>query len=333
MRVGGIARTEEYRGCRFDIGGHRFFTKADQVRDLWHAVLPADQWLTVRRMSRIYYHRKFFDYPLKAVDTLRKLGVLTAFLCVLSYLRARLWPRRQVRSYEDWIVNHFGLRLYRIFFKTYTEKVWGRPCSEISADWAAQRIKRLSLLSAVRNTLPRLGRSGDEVIKTLIDTFDYPEQGPGQMWECAAEQVREAGGSVTLAARVTEVHHDAGSVTGVVVEFGGEPRMLHGSDYVATIPLPELVGAMRPSAPAPVRAAPLPWSTATTSPWCSSSTGLRCFPTTGSTSTSPTCYSAGSRTIRTGRRRWCPTSGRWPSDWSTSRLRATSACGRWATTS
>ncbi|MCZ2837709.1 NAD(P)/FAD-dependent oxidoreductase [Modestobacter sp. VKM Ac-2985] len=254
-KVGGISRTEEYKGFRFDIGGHRFFSKSPEVEKLWRDILPPTEWLSVRRMSRIYYRRRFFDYPIKAVDTLRKLGVGTSVLCVLSYLRARAFPRREVRNFEDWIVNNFGLRLYRIFFKTYTEKVWGRPCTEISADWAAQRIKGLSLLSAVRHALPRRQRAGSAVIKTLIEVFAYPRQGPGQMWEHAAEQIRSAGGAVTLGTRVVEVHHAGDRVTHVVAEDAAGRREVAGTDFIATLPLRELVSAMRPAAPPHVREA------------------------------------------------------------------------------
>ncbi|WP_299958612.1 NAD(P)/FAD-dependent oxidoreductase [uncultured Modestobacter sp.] len=254
-KVGGISRTEEHAGFRFDIGGHRFFSKSDEVEKLWRDILPAEEWLSVRRMSRIYYRRQFFDYPIKAVDTLSKLGVGTSVMCVLSYLRARAFPRREVRNFEDWIVNHFGLRLYRIFFKTYTEKVWGRPCTEISADWAAQRIKGLSLLSAIRHALPRRKRAGDEVIKTLIEVFAYPRQGPGQMWEHAAAQISATSGSVEMDSRVVEVHHAEGRVTHVVAETAGTRRDVTGTDFIATLPLRELVGAMHPPAPPEVQAA------------------------------------------------------------------------------
>ena len=259
--VGGIARTEEYQGFRFDIGGHRFFTKADEVREIWHQILDPSDWLSVSRMSRIYYRGKFFAYPLRAFDALAKLGVLQAALCVLSYLKARAFPRRDERSLEDWTINRFGERLYRIFFKTYTEKVWGMPCSEISADWAAQRIKGLSLTEAVRNAFPtRTGGAktdrGGEVIKTLIDAFEYPRLGPGMMWEQATEQVRARGGSVELGARVAGVRHEDGLVTEVLVDRAGDRRdTVTGTDYVSTLPMRELVEMLDPRAPDEVRAA------------------------------------------------------------------------------
>jgi protoporphyrinogen oxidase len=254
-KVGGISRTETYDGFRFDIGGHRFFTKADEVVELWHQMLPADEWLRVERMSRIFYDGSFFDYPLRAAEALRKLGPIRSALCVLSYLKARAFPRREVTSFEDWVVNNFGYRLYRIFFKTYTEKVWGRPCTEISADWAAQRIKGLSLLSAIRNALPSFARRGDDVIKTLVEEFDYPRLGPGQLWEHAADRIRAAGHDVHLGARVVEVHHADGWVGHLVVEQDGRRREVRGSDYINSMPLRELIEAMRPAAPDHVRRA------------------------------------------------------------------------------
>ncbi len=256
--VGGIARTASYKGFRFDIGGHRFFTKADEVRKIWHEILDPSDWLSVPRMSRIYYNGKYFAYPLKAFDALQKLGVINAALCVLSYLKAKAFPRKDERSFEDWIVNRFGYRLYRIFFKTYTEKVWGMPCSEISADWAAQRIKGLSLVEAIRNafnTGSKRNKQG-EVIKTLIDEFEYPRYGPGMMWERATEQIRERGSQVTLDSRVASIRHGGGQVKEVVLTSGsGAETVAGGTDYISTLPIRELVEMMDPSAPDHVRAA------------------------------------------------------------------------------
>src|SRR5438874_1507143 len=173
--VGGISRTVTYNGFHFDIGGHRFFSKAKEVEDLWTEILPNDM-LVRPRSSRIYYRGKFFSYPLKAGEALSKLGVVEATRCVLSYLKARLLPVKNPLSFEDWVVNRFGRRLFNIFFKTYTEKVWGMSCKEISADWAAQRIKGLSLRTAILNALLPKGKpkQRDQVIKTLLDSFRYP---------------------------------------------------------------------------------------------------------------------------------------------------------------
>ena len=150
--VGGIARTVNYKGYHFDIGGHRFFTKVKAVEDMWHEVLGED-FLRCDRLSRIYYNKKFFYYPLRASNALTGLGVCNSFLILLSYLKAQVSPQMPEETFEQWVSNRFGKRLYSIFFKTYTEKVWGIPCSEIRAEWAAQRIKGLSLLAALRNAL------------------------------------------------------------------------------------------------------------------------------------------------------------------------------------
>jgi protoporphyrinogen oxidase len=202
--VGGISRTVEHEGYRFDIGGHRFFSKSRQVVDLWDEILPHD-FIQRPRLSRIYYEGKFYSYPLRAFEALRNLGVARSAACMTSYLRYRLFPIREVRSFEDWTVNQFGRRLYSIFFKTYTEKVWGMPCDTMSADWAAQRIKGLSLWSAVIDGLKRslgLGRkpndgSGGQA-KTLLETFRYPRLGPGMMWEAARDRIEEMGGAVHM---------------------------------------------------------------------------------------------------------------------------------------
>src|SRR5947208_9673765 len=210
--VGGIARTETYKGFHFDIGGHRFFSKAKEVEDFWTEILPHDM-LDRPRSSRIYYNGQFFSYPLKAGEALKKLGIFESTRCVLSYFKARVFPVKNPRSFEDWVSNQFGKRLFNIFFKTYTEKVWGMSCKEISADWAAQRIKGLSLWSAVWNALvkpktPAAGADKSKVIKTLIDTFRYPRQGPGMMWDAAAARVREMGGDLQMGMKVVGCHHD-----------------------------------------------------------------------------------------------------------------------------
>ena len=177
--VGGISRTVNYKGYRFDIGGHRFFSKVPLINELWHEMLDED-FLVRPRMSRIHYNGHFFDYPLKPMNALQGLGILQSMLVGLSYAKTKAFPQRDEKTFEQWVANRFGYRLYTIFFKTYTEKVWGIPCSEISADWAAQRIKNLSLTEAVRNALFPKGKTRDgEVITTLIDQFHYPRHGPG----------------------------------------------------------------------------------------------------------------------------------------------------------
>src|SRR5260370_9174865 len=187
--VGGISRTVEYHGFGLETGGHRFFSKSREVEDLWTEILGADM-LRRPRSSKIFYRGNFYAYPLKPLEALSQLGVLESTLCVFSFLQARLRPVRKPKSFEDWVVNEFGERLFRIFFKTYTEKVWGMSCKEISADWAAQRIRGLTLGGAIRNALlPKRKPNGrSHVVKTLIETFRYPRLGPGMMVETFAEK-------------------------------------------------------------------------------------------------------------------------------------------------
>ena len=187
--VGGISRTESYKGYHFDIGGHRFFSKSEEVENLWTEIL-GDDMIECQRSSRIFYNKKFFSYPLMATEALQKLGLIETSLCVGSYLKAKILPIKHPQNFEEWVSNHFGKRLFNIFFKTYTEKVWGIPTHEISADWAAQRIKGLSLTSAIKNAFVKPKNVGNsKVIKTLIDTFRYPKYGPGMMWEACAKKV------------------------------------------------------------------------------------------------------------------------------------------------
>src|SRR5579863_5660405 len=182
--VGGISRTASYKGYHFDIGGHRFFSKSKEVVDLWNEILP-DDFIERPRLSRIYYRDKFYSYPLKAFEALRNLGLFTSALCVGSYAYAKLNPVKDPKTFHEWVRNQFGERLFSIFFKTYTEKVWGMSCDEISAEWAAQRIKGLSLGAAIIDGLRRslgLQKKG-AVAKTLIESFRYPRRGPGMTWE------------------------------------------------------------------------------------------------------------------------------------------------------
>jgi len=252
VEVGGISRTAKYKGYRFDIGGHRFFSKSKEVEDLWSELLPHDM-LERPRSSRIYYGGKFFSYPLKPLEALMKLGPLEAALCVASYAKARLVPIEQPKSFQDWVVNHFGERLFRIFFKTYTEKVWGMPCSEISADWAAQRIKGLSLSTAVMAALSG-GGADAPVVKTLIETFRYPRLGPGMMWDAAASRVRELGGVLRLGRLVTKLEYDATSPCWKIEHRGegGELEVLEADQVISSAPLSSLVAALTPSVPPPV---------------------------------------------------------------------------------
>jgi protoporphyrinogen oxidase len=247
--VGGLSRTERYKGYRFDIGGHRFFTKSDEIRELWHRFLPDEDFLMRQRMSRIYYRGGFFRYPLDAKDALRKLGLIEATRCGFSYLASAVRPKKPAVSFEDWVVAHFGRRLFEIFFKTYTEKVWGIPCSEISADWAAQRIKGLSLFRAVTQAL--VGQRG-EIVKTLIEQFEYPRLGPGMMWERVAEDLSGRGVAIELGAKVIEIHHEGGRIGSLVVESESGSREVGVDAMVSSMPIRALVTGLRPLPPSSV---------------------------------------------------------------------------------
>ena len=250
--VGGISRTETYKGFSFDIGGHRFFSKSQEVERLWDEILD-EGFLTRPRKSRIYYRDKLFDYPLRAFDALFKLGVVEATRCVLSYVKARLRPIAQPGNFEEWVTNQFGKRLFQIFFRTYTEKVWGMACTEISADWAAQRIKGLSLFKAIWHALipQKRNRSGNAVIKTLIDSFRYPRRGPGMLWEAAAAKVERQGGHIIKGMKVIEVIHENGVGWKVVAQDrNGISHEYHAQHVISTMPIRELSHALLPGLPA-----------------------------------------------------------------------------------
>ncbi len=254
--VGGISRTVRYKGYHFDIGGHRFFTKVKPVEDMWHEVLPEGRLLKRPRLSRIYYNKKFFHYPLRAFNALFGLGLWNSILIVLSYATARLFPEKSEKTFEQWITNRFGRRLYQTFFKTYTEKVWGIPCSEIMAEWAAQRIKGLSLVSAVMDALiKRTPGNKQDVIKTLIDEFEYPERGPGMMWERVAEVIQRQGARLHLGSPVQSIHWAPGRVTSVGVDMLGRRESIEGTDFISSMPIQELIEKLDPPPPAGVRAA------------------------------------------------------------------------------
>jgi protoporphyrinogen oxidase len=249
-QVGGISRTAQYKGYRFDIGGHRFFTKIASVEALWHEIL-GPEFIRVPRLSRIHYGGTYFDYPLKAGNALRGLGVLNAVLIVLSYIWSHFRPYPVEDTFEQWVSNRFGRRLYRIFFKTYTEKVWGIPCSEIRAEWAAQRIQGLSLAKAILNAA-QLQRRSDS-IKTLINEFEYPRLGPGQMWEAATDKIRAWKGQVLLHHDVTRIEMHEGSVTGVYAETPAGTRRFAADHVISTMPVRNLVRALEPAPPPHVR--------------------------------------------------------------------------------
>ncbi len=247
--VGGISRTARYKEFRFDIGGHRFFTKITPVQEIWEELL-GDEFIEVPRLSRIHYNGKFFNYPLKAANALSGLGVYQATMIVMSYARARLRPNPVEENFEQWVSNRFGSRLYRIFFKTYTEKLWGLPCTEIRAEWAAQRIQGLSLMRAILSATSLQKRSVH--IKSLIDEFRYPRLGPGQMWERATDRIRELGGRVLLSHRATAYEVSEGSVTALLVETPEGQKRIEGEHFISTIPLRTLVRSFQPAVPASV---------------------------------------------------------------------------------
>src|SRR6266705_1186642 len=247
--VGGISRTATYKGFHFDIGGHRFFSKSKPVEELWTEILPNDM-LTRPHSSRIFYGGKFFSYPLKPIEALLKLGVFKSILCVLSWLQARMFPISNPRNFEEWVSNQFGQRLFNTFFKSYTEKVWGMSCKEISADWAAQRIKGLSLGSAIRNALfpQRQPKDRAKVIKTLINSFRYPRKGPGMMWEACAEKIKAMGGRLEMGCRVTRCSYDEATSTWTV-QFKDRDGNLHSVEaehVISSAPMRELVCGIRP---------------------------------------------------------------------------------------
>lgn len=252
--VGGISRSAERDGWRFDIGGHRFFTKVAAVEKCWHEILPDEDFLLRPRMSRIYYQGKYYDYPLKAANALKNLGIIESLLCVLSYIWARIRPPKDQTNLEGWVAARFGFRLYRIFFKTYTEKVWGVPATELQADWAAQRIKNLSLFKAILNAL--LPRRNQKDITSLIEEFQYPKYGPGMMWERCRELVEAAGTKVVMSTKVTKIRHRDGMALSVVAESAeGTETEYACSAVVSTMPLGQLLKSMEPPVPADVVAA------------------------------------------------------------------------------
>ena len=246
-QVGGIARTEVRDGYRFDLGGHRFFTKVPEVDRLWHVIMK-EEFLKRPRQSRIYWNKKFLEYPLEGMDVIRKLGFVELVRVGFSYLWAALKPKGREETVEDWVSNRFGKRLYNLFFKTYTEKVWGVPCSELRAEWAAQRIKGLSFFSAAKSAF--FGNRGNK-IKSLISEFNYPRYGPGQMWEQMTEDIREHGGEVRLNAPVTRLRMDPESGQVVEVVAGGET--LAPSHVISSLPLRTTVAISSPEAPVDVR--------------------------------------------------------------------------------
>jgi protoporphyrinogen oxidase len=252
--VGGISRTAQRDGWRFDIGGHRFFTKVQPVEDLWHEILPDEEFLMRPRKSRILYNGAFIDYPIRAVNALKNLGPTEAGLCVVSYLAARIRPPKDQTNYEGWLVARFGWRLYRALFKTYTEKLWGVPVSEMPADWAAQRVKGLTLGNAIVNAL--LPKRNQKNITSLIEEFQYPKYGPGMMWEACRDKVIEQGSKVILETSVTKIRHADGRATSVIADHHGVGQTEYAcTEIISSMPISQLLEAMDPPVPQEVKAA------------------------------------------------------------------------------
>ncbi|WP_421654970.1 NAD(P)/FAD-dependent oxidoreductase [Leptothermofonsia sp. ETS-13] len=246
-KVGGISRTEVYKGYRFDIGGHRFFTKVSEVQQIWQEIL-GDDFIKVPRLSRIYYRGKFYNYPLSLLNTFLNLGVVPSALIVLSYLKARLKvklnPGKEAETFEEWVTERFGARLYRTFFKTYTEKVWGIPCSKIRADWAAQRIQGMSLKGAVINAL-----FGSQNAKSLIKEFDYPLLGPGMMWERCQEILETRGTPVHLNTMVTRIERAGTQIKRITARQGNRTFQISADHFISTMPVSALLRCLDPLPP------------------------------------------------------------------------------------
>lgn len=252
-QVGGISKTVEEKGYRFDLGGHRFFTKIAEVEELWNEVLE-EEFLLRPRLSRIYYRGKFFDYPIKPFNALGGLGLFEAILILFSYAKAKMSSIKPEESFEDWVVNRFGRRLFEHFFKSYTEKVWGIPTTELKAQWAAQRIQGLSLISAVMNAFLKQIRKNK--IKTLIEEFHYPRRGPGQMYESMARAIETSGGQVILNADISAVNMNNDKIYSVCfIDKDGMKKETQADHFITSLPLKDLIGMLRPQPDDSVRAA------------------------------------------------------------------------------
>ena len=249
-KVGGLSRTVEYKGFRFDIGGHRFFSRNQSIEDLWTEI-AGDRMRMTERKSRILYRGRMFNYPLEVLDSLRNLGLYESAACVVSYLKSRFAAAREVRTFEDWVTRAFGRRLYEIFFKTYTEKVWGIPCDTISADWAAQRIRGLSVSALIRAALRLPGRD-QPIIKTLIGNFRYPVHGPGEVWEMLAQKLRAMGARLLMGETVVALERSGNRVRSVLTTGRGGTSHHAADFFVSTMPMRYLVQAFEPPPPAEV---------------------------------------------------------------------------------
>jgi len=251
--VGGISRTAVRDGWRFDIGGHRFFTKVKPVNDLWFEILGPGEFLRRPRMSRIYYRKKFYDYPIVAMNALKNLGPVEATRCMASYAWVRVRPPKDQSTLEGFVASRFGWRLYEHFFKTQSEKVWGVPCTEIQADWGAQRIKNLSIGRAVVEAFTpkrvKTRRAKGKQVTSLIEEFNYPKYGPGQMWERCTELVTERGAKVVFDSVVTKIEHADGRAVAVTTDSGGVSNRYECTEVISSMPISALLEAMDPPVP------------------------------------------------------------------------------------
>ncbi|MFA5029355.1 MAG: FAD-dependent oxidoreductase [Patescibacteria group bacterium] len=246
--VGGLSRTKKYQGHYFDLGPHRFFTKNNEVESLWRALLGND-FLELPRLTRIYYKKNFYHYPLQPVDALYKLGLVRSVWVIGSLLKTKfknLFFRKPEASFEDWVTNRFGSKLFSIFFKSYTEKLWGISTRDLGADWAVQRIKNLSLISAIKNAI-----FGDEhgKVKSLIERFNYPKRGAGMMYEKMAENIKKLGGEIIYNANVKNILHDEDKVSGVIIEDQSGERQVAGDYIISSLALNDMIRALSPLAP------------------------------------------------------------------------------------
>jgi len=243
--VGGIARTENYKGYGIDIGGHRFYTQVPEVTAMWQEILGAD-FLHRPRLSRIYYNQRYFNYPLRLPNVLTNLGLTETWRVLASYLTTRLNPYPYEDNFQEWVSNRFGRRLFELFFKSYTEKVWGLACTDIKAEWAAQRIKDLSLITAVTNAL---WPTSATVIKSLIDSFDYPRRGPGMLWERLQAQLTARQHTIILQSDVIELCREGTQITDVVAQTPHGLIKVHGRHVISSMPLGELIAKINPPPP------------------------------------------------------------------------------------
>ncbi|MDR3137279.1 MAG: NAD(P)/FAD-dependent oxidoreductase [Tannerellaceae bacterium] len=250
--IGGISRTICHNGNRMDIGGHRFFSKDEKVTEWWNTILPM---LTRRRVSRIFYRKAFFDYPVKLnVNTIKNMGVATTLSAAFSYLYSTMFKKPET-SLENFYINRFGRKLYSMFFESYTEKVWGRHPSKISPDWGAQRVKGLSIRAVLKDIFYKAfhrKQDKDKVETSLIEYFSYPQYGPGQLWETAAEAFEKMGGKLNKGCRVTSFETENGKLTGVVYESNGASFTETADIIISSMPIKDLVAGM-PQAPEYIR--------------------------------------------------------------------------------